>query len=103
MSFTIAGANTVFGENVYIAGNASALGNWAPASTPKMNIQGSTANSPWTLTVNLPASTVVQYKYIKRNGGSTVWEGDQPTSTLNRQFTTCASGGMTRSDGNFKF
>ncbi len=103
VSFTIAGANTVFGENVYIAGNASALGNWAPASTPKMNIQGSTANSPWTLTVNLPASTVVQYKYIKRNGGSTVWEGDQPTSTLNRQFTTCASGGMTRSDGNFKF
>jgi alpha-amylase len=104
VTFTIANANTAWGENVHIAGNQGALGNWAPASAPKLNIQGSTANSPWTLTVALPANTQVQYKYIKRNGTSTRWEGDQATTSLNREFTTCAAGGtQSRNDGSFKF
>jgi alpha-amylase len=104
VTFTIANANTVWGENVHIAGNQGALGNWAPASAPKLNIQGSTANSPWTLTVALPANTPVQYKYIKRNGTATRWEGDQATTSLNREFTTCAAGGtQSRNDGSFRF
>jgi alpha-amylase len=104
VTFTIANANTVFGENLYVAGSVAALGSWAPAAAPAMAIQGSGANVPWRLTINLPASTPVQYKYIKRNGGSTVWEGNHASPTGNREFTTCAAGGsMNRSDGNFKF
>ena len=104
VTFTIANANTVFGENLFVAGSVAALGNWAPASSKAMVIQGSGANVPWKVTVALPAATAVQYKYIKRNGGSTIWESNHATPTGNREFTTCASGGsMNRSDGNFKF
>ena len=52
----------------------------------------------------LPAGTAVQYKYVKWNGSSAVWESNQASSSGNREFTTCAAGAtQSRSDGNFKF
>jgi alpha-amylase len=104
VTFTIANANTVYGQNLYVVGNTTALGNWTPASGYALAIQGSGANVPWTGTVALPASTATQYKYVKWNGSTAVWESNQSTSSGNREFTTCASGtAVSRNDGNFKF
>ena len=107
VTFTIANANTSYGENLYVVGNQTAIGSWTPASAFALTIQGSGANVPWSGTVSLPCSTAVQYKYIKRNPstGSVVWESNQSTTSGNREFTTSSTSGATTalSDGNFKF
>ncbi len=103
VTFTIANANTTYGQNLYVVGNQTALGNWTPASGFALAIQGSGANVPWTGTVALPASTAMQYKYAKWNGSTAVWESNQSTSSGNREFTSCAAGAsVARSDGSFK-
>ena len=103
VTFTIANANTSYGQNLYVVGNQSALGNWTPASGFALAIQGSGANVPWTGTVALPANAAIQYKYVKWNGSSAVWEGNQSTASGNREFTSCAAGGaVARSDGSFR-
>ena len=103
VTFTIANASTVMGQNLYVVGNQAALGNWTPGSGVALTIQGAGANVPWTGTVALPASTAMQYKYVKWNGSAAVWEGNQSTSSGNREFTSCAAGAsVARSDGSFK-
>ena len=103
VTFTIANANTTYGQNLYVVGNQAAIGNWTPASGFALTIQGSGANVPWTGTVALPASTAMQYKYVKWNGSTAVWESNQSTSSGNREFTSCAAGSaVARSDGNFQ-
>jgi alpha-amylase len=68
-----------------------------------LTIQGSGANVPWTGTISLPASTAVQYKYVKWNGSTAAWESNQSTASGNREFTSCAAGSsVSRNDGNFK-
>jgi alpha-amylase len=104
VTFTIANANTVEGQNLYVAGNQTALGNWTPASAFALTIQGSGANVPWAGTVQLPPSTAIQYKYIKYNPstGAVVWEANQSTSSGNRQQTTAPCGSTSSfNDGNF--
>ncbi|HTE54749.1 MAG TPA: carbohydrate-binding module family 20 domain-containing protein [Kofleriaceae bacterium] len=74
-------ATTVWGENVFVTGNQAVLGNWAPASAVAL----SSATYPiWRGTVNLPAGTTFEYKYIKKiDGGGVVWEtgGNRVPST----------------------
>ncbi|EKM51697.1 glycoside hydrolase family 15 protein [Phanerochaete carnosa HHB-10118-sp] len=83
-------ATTVLGENIYITGSVDALENWSPTSALLL----SSANYPtWSITVNLPANTVIQYKYIRNNDGSITWESDP-----NNQITTPASGSFTVND-----
>ena len=103
VTFTIANASTVVGQNLYVVGNQTPLGNWTPASGHALTIQGSGANVPWTGTVALPAGTATQYKYVKWNGSTAVWESNQSTASGNREFTSCAAGtSVARSDGSFK-
>jgi len=104
VTFTIANANTVMGQNLYVVGNDSRLGNWAPASGFALAIQGSGANVPWSGTVTLPAASAIQYKYVKWNGSTAAWEGSQATASGNREFSTPAScsSPLPRNDGNFK-
>jgi hypothetical protein len=104
VSFTIANANTVVGQNLRVVGSVTALGSWAPASGFALTIQGSGANVPWTGTVNLPPNTAIQYKYVKWNGSTATWESNQATASGNREFGTPAtcSGTIARNDGNFK-
>ena len=103
VTFTIANASTVSGQNLYVVGNQAALGNWTPASGFALAIQGSGANVPWKGTISVPASTAVQYKYVKWNGSTAVWESNQSTASGNREFTSCAAGAaVARSDGSFK-
>lgn len=104
VAFTTANANTVSGQKLYVVGNQTAIGSWAPASGFALTIQGSGSNVPWTGTVTLPANTAVQYKYVKWNGSTAVWESNQATTSGNREYTTPASCStvQTRNDGNFK-
>ena len=45
------------------------------------------------VTVNLPASTSIQYKYIRKDGSSVTWESDP-----NNSITTPSSGTFTQND-----
>jgi len=102
VTFTVSNAATVVGQNLYVVGNQTALGNWTPASGSALTIQGSGANVPWTGTVAVPANTAIQYKYVKWNGSSAVWEASQSTASGNREFTSCAAGAsVARADGSF--
>jgi len=102
VSFTIANANTTFGQNVYVAGNQTVLGNrsgtWTPSVAFPLTIQGNGANVPWSGTANLPCGTAIQYKYILYNPSTqaVTWE-----SGNNRQLTTPSSGSLNENDGNF--
>lgn len=103
VSFSINNANTTFGQDLYVVGNQTVLGNWTPASGFKLTIQGTGANATWSGTAQLPPSTATQYKYVKWNGSTAVWESNQSTSSGNREFTTPACGASaTRGDGSFK-
>ncbi|NVM78441.1 alpha-amylase [Duganella sp. SG902] len=103
VTFRVANANTVFGQNVYVVGNLAQLGNWVQGSSNQLNIEGSGANVPWSRTFQLPPATAFQYKFMKY-GVSTVWESNQSTASGNREATTPACGGtLTLDAGSFKF
>ncbi|KAJ1305234.1 hypothetical protein OPQ81_000263 [Rhizoctonia solani] len=83
-------ATTVYGENIYITGSVDALANWSPDNALLL----SSANYPnWSITVNLPAGTTIQYKYIRKYNGAVTWESDP-----NRSITTPSSGTYTEND-----
>jgi alpha-amylase len=63
--------STTWGQNVYVLGNRSELSNWDTAG----GVALSAATYPvWRGTVNLPANTAVEYKYIKKEGSTITWE-----------------------------
>ncbi|MFI6946244.1 carbohydrate-binding module family 20 domain-containing protein [Streptomyces sp. NPDC050422] len=81
-------ATTQLGQNIYVTGNQAALGNWNPASAPKLD----PATYPvWKLDVSLPAGTTFEYKYVRKDaGGNVTWE-----SGANRTATVPSSGKVT--------
>ncbi|WP_326663030.1 carbohydrate-binding module family 20 domain-containing protein [Streptomyces sp. NBC_00385] len=81
-------ATTQLGQNIYVTGNQSALGNWNPASAPKLD----PATYPvWKLDVSLPAGTTFEYKYVRKDAsGNVTWE-----SGANRTATVPSSGKVT--------
>lgn len=84
-------ATTVWGQNVFVVGNTPALGSW---NTNQAVALSSASYPVWSGTVNLPANTTVEYKYIKKDGnGNVIWE-----SGSNRVYTTPASGSATLND-----
>ncbi|EUC56002.1 glycoside hydrolase family 13 protein [Rhizoctonia solani AG-3 Rhs1AP] len=90
MNFRV-NANTTFGDNIFLAGENSQLGAWAPASSIAM----SSASYPiWTVSVSLPAGSAFSYKYLRKTStGSVVWESDP-----NRSTTAPSSGSSTLND-----
>ncbi|KAH8828103.1 glucoamylase [Flagelloscypha sp. PMI_526] len=77
-------------ENIYITGSVDALANWSPDNALLL----SSANYPtWSITVNLPASTTVEWKYIRKYNGAVTWESDP-----NRSLNVPASGTYTEND-----
>ncbi|RHZ43995.1 putative glucan 1,4-alpha-glucosidase [Aspergillus thermomutatus] len=91
-------ATTTYGENVYIVGSISQLGNWDTNSAVALSAsQYTSSNNLWYVTINLPAGTTFQYKYIrKETDGSVVWESDP-----NRSYTVpsgCGVSTATESD-----
>ncbi|HEY1012502.1 MAG TPA: carbohydrate-binding module family 20 domain-containing protein [Herpetosiphonaceae bacterium] len=83
-------ASVASGQSVYVVGSIPALGSWSPGAAIPLAQSGAV----WSKIVSLPASTAVEYKYIKKDGaGNVVWEGN-----ANRAFTTPASGSAARND-----
>ena len=82
---------TTLGQNVYLVGSIPALGDWDTDTA----IQLSSQNYPdWSVSVDLPANTAFQYKFIVKDGsGNVTWEDG-----ANRSYTTGASGSATISD-----
>jgi alpha-amylase len=80
--------STTFGQNVFVTGNTAALGNWNPASAVAL----SSATYPvWRATVSLPANTAVQYKYIKKEGSTVIWESDPDRTRTTATTSPCTA------------
>ncbi|MBL4940449.1 MAG: alpha amylase C-terminal domain-containing protein [Colwellia sp.] len=93
VNFTCQNGTTVMGQNVYVVGSISELGNWDTANAVKLN---PTSYPTWTGTINsLPASTNIQWKCIKRDVGSVVWQGGGNNSV------TTGTNGTNNSNGSF--
>lgn len=86
--FTCNNGYTVTGQDVYVVGSIPALGNWNTANAVKL----SPVNYPsWSDSVpNLPSSTQIEWKCIKKQGSSVVWQGG-----ANNVITTPVSGSTT--------
>ncbi|KAM3081680.1 glycoside hydrolase 15 protein [Clarireedia jacksonii] len=74
---------TSFGQTIKLSGSISQLGSWNPASAIALSASQYTSSNPlWSVTVTLPAGTVVQYKFINvASSGTVTWEAD-PNRTL---------------------
>ncbi|KAK7183443.1 hypothetical protein DPSP01_010550 [Paraphaeosphaeria sporulosa] len=83
---------TAYGDNIFIVGQLTQLGNWDPNSAVALSASKYTSSDPlWYATVSLPASTSFAYKYIKKtSSGTVVWESDP-----NRSYTTATTCGST--------
>ena len=86
-------ATTTFGENIFVVGQLTQLGNWDPNSAKPLSASKYTNSDPlWFAEVDLPASTAFEYKYIRKSSsGQVTWESDP-----NRSYTTstgCGSSG----------
>lgn len=91
-------ATTVYGENIKLSGSIPALGNWDTSKPVALSADKYTSSNPlWYVTVDLPAGTSFQYKYIRvESNGSIQWESDP-----NNAYTVpaaCGTTTATRSD-----
>lgn len=84
-------AQTTMGQNIRIVGNHSKLGSWDPAKAPQL----SATNYPsWDATLDIPAGTQIEYKYVKYDqNGNVSWE-----SGANRTATVKADGSLALND-----
>jgi glucoamylase len=83
-------AQALLGQNVFIAGQLTQLGNWSPTDAKPLSADKYTSSDPlWYAEIDLPAGTVFEYKYIKKTSDGTVtWENDPN----NRQTTPSECG-----------
>jgi alpha-amylase len=73
-------APTGAGETIHVTGNRAELGNWNTGAAVALTLSGGV----WRSTVNLPANTALEYKYIRKTAaGAVTWEFDP-----NRSRTT---------------
>ncbi|MDR6978426.1 alpha-amylase [Streptomyces sp. 3330] len=88
-SFSV-NATTSWGQNIYVTGNNSTLGNWDPAAALKLD---PAAYPVWKLDVALPAGTAFEYKYVRKDAAGTVtWEsGSNRTATVQSDGKTLLS------------
>jgi glucoamylase len=86
-------ATTTYGEDVFIAGSSSQLGDWNTDDAVALSASDYTSSDNlWFVTLSLPAGQSFQYKYIrKESSGSVEWEGD----ISNRAYTVPAQCGTT--------
>lgn len=77
---------------LYSVGNHSSLGSWDTSRAITLSASQYTSSNPiWTGTVNIPAGTAIQYKFINvASSGAVTWEADP-----NRSFAVPATCGTT--------
>ncbi|KZP07860.1 carbohydrate-binding module family 20 protein [Athelia psychrophila] len=80
------------GDNVLVVGSISQLGSWGASAAIPMTAYG---YPTWSTTLNLPASTAFEYKFVKllANGTAVFEDGDNRSAT-----TPTAGGSLTISD-----
>jgi hypothetical protein len=89
--FVVNNAFTAPGENIFLTGDKFELTNWSStAPLGALFNQVMHAYPSWYTDVSLPASTAIQFKFLKKGSGGTVWEGGS-----NHTYTTPASGNGT--------
>ncbi|KAG6836704.1 hypothetical protein H0H93_004680 [Arthromyces matolae] len=84
-TFTVV-ADTVYGENIYLTGSIDQLMNWSPDNALPLS---ASSYPTWSITLDVPANTIFEYKFIRKNNGQVTWESDP-----NNQATTPASGSV---------
>lgn len=77
-------ATTFWGENLYLIGSTSDLGNWSPSDALAGGASDYTAERPlWKFEVELPANSTLQYQYIRKEpDGSILYETTNRTLTV---------------------
>ncbi|MBK8900046.1 MAG: hypothetical protein IPM53_02570 [Anaerolineaceae bacterium] len=86
VTFTVNGYTTQWGQNMYVVGNVPELGNWNPANAVPLSwVDSDTWSGPATFTTS--AGQSIQFKFIVRQGGTTIWEGGS-----NRTYSVPSSG-----------
>lgn len=83
VTFRINNAQTYWGQNVYVTGNIAELGDWSPSAV--ISQAPACANYPaWTVMVDLPAGTDIEFKAVKIDGsGNIEWQsGNNHTYTV---------------------
>lgn len=76
---------TTWGENIYISGSISALGDWDTDDAIALSATDYTSSDPvWYVVVTLPVGTAFEYKFLEKTDGSSSigWESDP-----NRSYT----------------
>lgn len=91
ISFTCNNGFTQFGQNVYVVGNTPELGNWNTANAVKLS---STSYPTWTGTIpGFSVNNNVEWKCIKRDIGSVVWQnGSNNTINTSNSGTALSAG-----------
>jgi glycosidase len=91
MRFVVNNAFTSAGENIYLTGDNFELANWSPTAPfgPLFN-QIVYPYPSWYADVSVPAATTINFKFIRKGSGGTVWEGGN-----NHVVTSPASGTAT--------
>lgn len=87
---------TSYGQTIKIAGSISQLGSWDTSKAPTLSASQYTSSNPlWSTTINLPAGTSFEYKFIKvESSGSVTYEGG-----ANRKYTVPTTGGTVKVEG----
>jgi glucoamylase len=78
-------ATTVYGENMFLSGSISELGDWDTSDTVALSAADYTSSDNlWFVTVDLPAGESFEYKYILvESDGTIVWaDGDNESYTV---------------------
>jgi len=88
---------TTWGQTIKIVGSIPQLGNWNPASAVALSASQYTSSNPlWSTSIDLPAGTTFQYKFIKvGSDGKVTWESDP-----NRSYTvgqSCSTSALSES------
>ncbi|MFP4346611.1 MAG: alpha-amylase family glycosyl hydrolase [Anaerolineales bacterium] len=81
-NFTVNGYVTSYGQDMYVVGNVSELGNWSPSSAAPLSWVDS---DTWSGSVSFSSSCGqgIEYKYIVIENGNVTWEpGSNNTTTL---------------------
>ena len=73
---------------MFLIGNEHEIGNWNTNNAIGAMYNSVVTSYPtWYFDVSVPAGKTLQFKFIKKNGSSVVWEGGS-----NHTFTTPADG-----------
>jgi glycosidase len=89
--FVVNNATTQPGENIYLTGDQYELTQWSSAAPLGAMFNQVVYQYPsWYMDVSVPASTTINFKFLKKSANPTVWEGGG-----NHQLLTPASGTAT--------